>query len=379
MLKNLVKKGIFLLNTPFGPDEIWDKLPKEVQQQLIEKEAKLFVIDAQKVAENSGMGRRINTVMQVCFFAISGVLPKEKAIEAIKESIKKTYGRKGEVIVQMNLQAVDNTLENLHEIKVPAEITSQLTMAAPVSKSAPAFVNKVLGEIIAGRGDDLPVSAFPIDGTFPTGTSQYEKRNIALQIPTWDEVTCIQCGKCTMVCPHATIRIKVYEESHLKDAPPTFKYCDTRNKEYNADGLKYTIQVAPEDCTGCGVCVEVCPAKNKEDKSKKALVLESQLELREQESENWDYFLNLPELPRHKIPLNSIRTQQIQRPLFEFSGACSGCGETPYLKLMTQLFGDRAIVANATGCSSIYGGNLPTTPWTMNSEGRGPAWSNSLV
>lgn len=378
MLKNLDKGGTFLINTPYTKDEIWDQLPIEIQSQLIEKEAKLFIIDAQEVAENSGMGRRINTVMQVCFFAISGVLPKEKAIEAIKESIKKTYGKKGDAIVQMNLKAVDNTLAHLYEVEVPAEVSSQTNLKAPVPAGSPDFVEKVLGEIIAGRGDDLPVSAFPIDGTFPTGTAKYEKRNIALSIPTWDADTCTQCGKCAMVCPHATIRIKAYEPELLEGAPSTFKSIDVRNKEYKAEGLKYTIQVAPEDCTGCGVCVEVCPAKQKSDKSKKALVMEPQLPLRNAEAKNWDFFLSIPEMDRSKIPLNSIRTQQLQEPLFEFSGACLGCGETPYIKMITQLFGDRMLVANATGCSSIYGANLPTTPYTTNKDGRGPAWSNSL-
>jgi pyruvate-ferredoxin/flavodoxin oxidoreductase len=378
MLKNLTKNGTFLVNTPFSKDEIWDKLPQEVQLQLIEKEAKLFIIDAQDVAEKSGMGRRINTVMQVCFFAISGVLPRDTAIEAIKDSIRKTYGRKGEVIVQMNLKAVDNTLSHLFEVPVPDKVSSTTKLKSPVSEGAPDFVEKVLGEIIAGRGDDLPVSAFPVDGTFPTGTAKYEKRNIALTIPTWDAETCTQCGKCAMVCPHATIRIKAYEPELLNDAPETFKSIDVRNKEYAAEGLKYTVQVAPEDCTGCGVCVEVCPAKQKSDKSKKALVMEPQLPLRNSEAANWDFFLDIPEMDRGKIPLNSIRTQQLQEPLFEFSGACSGCGETPYIKMMTQLFGDRMLIANATGCSSIYGGNLPTTPYTINKDGKGPAWSNSL-
>jgi len=378
MLKYLVPGGIFLLNTPFSKDEIWNELPIEVQSQLIAKKAKLYVIDAQSVAENSGMGRRINTVMQVCFFAISGVLPRDKAIEAIKDSIRYSYGKKGEVIVQMNLQAVDHTLVNLHEVSIPKEATSTTHLKAPVPASAPDFVEKVLGEIIAGRGDDLPVSAFPVDGTFPTGTAQYEKRNIALTIPTWDEDTCIQCGKCALVCPHATIRIKVYEPAVLKGAPKTFKNVDVRNKELGADGMRYTIQVAPEDCTGCGVCIEVCPAKQKSDKSKKALVMEPQLALRNQEAANWDFFLSIPEMDRNKIALNSIRTQQLQQPLFEFSGACSGCGETPYIKMLTQLFGDRMLIANATGCSSIYGANLPTTPYTKNKDGRGPAWNNSL-
>jgi pyruvate-ferredoxin/flavodoxin oxidoreductase len=378
MLKNLTKKGTFLVNTPYTKDEIWSKLPKEVQSQLIEKEARLYVIDAQDVAENSGMGRRINTVMQVCFFAISGVLPRDKAIEAIKDSIRKTYGKKGEVIVQMNLKAVDNTLEHLHEVEVPKEVSSATSLKAPVPSGSPDFVEKVLGEIIAGRGDDLPVSAFPVDGTFPTGTAKYEKRNIALTIPTWDANTCTQCGKCAMVCPHATIRIKAYEPELLSGAPETFKSIDVRNKEYAEEGLKYTIQIAPEDCTGCGVCVEACPAKQKSDKSKKALVMEPQLPLRTAEAKNWDFFLSIPEMDRSKIPLNSIRTQQLQEPLFEFSGACLGCGETPYIKMVTQLFGDRMVVANATGCSSIYGANLPTTPYTTNKDGRGPAWSNSL-
>jgi pyruvate-ferredoxin/flavodoxin oxidoreductase len=378
MLKNLDKGGTFLINTPYTKDEIWDKLPTEVQSHLINKEAKLFIIDAQEVAEASGMGRRINTVMQVCFFAISGVLPKDKAIEAIKDSIRKTYGKKGDVIVQMNLKAVDNTLENLYEVVVPAEVSSKTSLKAPVPAGSPDFVEKVLGEIIAGRGDDLPVSAFPVDGTFPTGTAKYEKRNIALTIPTWDTDTCTQCGKCAMVCPHATIRIKAYEPELLSGAPETFKSIDVRNKEYAEEGLKYTIQIAPEDCTGCGVCVEACPAKQKSDKSKKALVMEPQLPLRTAEAKNWDFFLSIPEMDRSKIPLNSIRTQQLQEPLFEFSGACLGCGETPYIKMVTQLFGDRMVVANATGCSSIYGANLPTTPYTTNKDGRGPAWSNSL-
>ena len=376
MLKNIADGGTFLINTPYSNDTVWDKLPRTVQKQILDKEVKLFNIDAQKVAEGSGMGRRINTVMQVCFFAISGVLPRDKAIEEIKDSIRKTYGKKGDQIVNMNLKAVDNTLENLFEIKIPDKVTSPYDFRPSVPDKAPEFVKKVLGEIIAGRGDDIPVSYFPTDGTFPTGTTQWEKRNIALEIPVWDDSICIQCGKCPMVCPHASIRIKVFEPESLKDAPKEFKSTDARDKEWQ--GLKYSIQVAPEDCTGCGVCVEVCPVKNKTNPSLKALNMQTQMPLREQEAKNWDYFLSIPEVDRNKIKVNAIRHQQIQRPLFEFSGACAGCGETPYIKLVSQLFGDRAVVANATGCSSIYGGNLPTTPWTFNDDGRGPAWSNSL-
>ena len=378
MVQFLVDGGTFLINTPFEKEDVWEHIPISIQKIIIDKKIKVYTIDAQKVAENSGMGRRINTVMQVCFFAISGILPKDEAIAAIKDSIVKTYGRKGDVIVKMNLQAVDHTLEHLFETKVPEKPVGTLKLKPPVPENSPDFVKNVLGEIIAGRGDDLPVSVFPQDGTFPSGTTKYEKRNIALTIPVWDEETCTQCGKCSFVCPHATIRIKVYDPKQLNKAPESFKSIDPRNKDFKEKGYKYTIQVAPEDCTGCGVCVEVCPAKNKRDKSKKALDMQPQLPLRAQEAENWDYFLDIPELDRSEISIDNIRTQQLQEPLFEFSGACSGCGETPYVKLVSQLFGDRAIVANATGCSSIYGGNLPTTPWTTNKEGRGPAWSNSL-
>jgi pyruvate-ferredoxin/flavodoxin oxidoreductase len=375
MLSSLVEGGVFLVNSPFSKDEVWDHLPREVQSQLMAKKAKLYAIDAYQVAQDAGMGSRTNTIMQVCFFAISKVLPRDEAIEAIRESIRHTYGRKGEDVVQKNMQAVDATLAHLFEVKIPDAVTSKTEIPAAFP-GAPKFEHDVLGTIYAGRGDELPVSAFSCDGTFPTGTAKWEKRNLALEIPAWDSKICIQCGKCAMVCPHAVIRIKVYDSQELKSAPATFKSCEARDKEWA--GMKYTIQVAPEDCTGCGVCVDVCPVKNKSEVRLKAINMVPQPPLRTPESENWDFFLKLPELDRRKIKPGTIRQQQVQEPLFEFSGACSGCGETPYLKLVSQLFGDRAIVANATGCSSIYGGNLPTTPWAKNADGRGPAWSNSL-
>ncbi|HLW85431.1 MAG TPA: pyruvate:ferredoxin (flavodoxin) oxidoreductase [Candidatus Sulfotelmatobacter sp.] len=375
MLSALVPGGVFLINSPFAPDEVWAHLPREVQTQLITKKAKVYMIDAYKVARDTGMGSRMNTILQVCFFAISQVLPREEAIEAIRESIRHTYGRKGEDVVQKNMRAVDETLAQLFEVKIPESESSKTEMPATFPL-APKFERDVLGTIYAGRGDELPVSAFSCDGTFPTGTAKWEKRNLALEIPAWDTKICIQCGKCAMVCPHAVIRIKVYDSEELASAPATFKSCDARDKEWQ--GLKYTIQVAPEDCTGCGICVDVCPVKNKSEVRLKAINMVAQPPLRAPESENWDFFLKIPELDRKKIKPGTIRQQQVQEPLFEFSGACSGCGETPYLKLVSQLFGDRMIVANATGCSSIYGGNLPTTPWAKNAAGRGPAWSNSL-
>jgi pyruvate-ferredoxin/flavodoxin oxidoreductase len=376
MLGALVPGGVFLLNSPFDRDEVWTHLPRTVQEQLIAKKARLFVIDGYKVARDTGMGARMNTILQVCFFAISQVLPRAEAIEAIRKSIRDTYGRKGEEIVQKNMRAVDETLAHLFEVKIPQSPNSTIEMPPPFSPDAPKFERDVLGMIYGGRGEELPVSAFPPDGTFPTGTAKWEKRNLALEIPVWDTTTCIQCGKCAIVCPHAVIRIKVYEPKHLEGAPATFKSTAARDKEWA--GLKYSIQVAPEDCTGCGICVDICPAKNKTETRLKAINMLPQPPLRYAERENWDFFLKLPELDRRKIKPTTIRQQQVQEPLFEFSGACSGCGETPYLKLLTQLFGDRALVANATGCSSIYGGNLPTTPWSKNADGRGPAWSNSL-
>ncbi|WP_199247173.1 pyruvate:ferredoxin (flavodoxin) oxidoreductase [[Phormidium] sp. ETS-05] len=375
VLKAAAKGATFLLNSPFGPDEVWDKLPIEVQEQIIRKNLKFYVIDANQVARDSGMGGRINTIMQVCFFALANVLPRDEAIAKIKEAIQKTYGKKGDVIVSMNLKAVDNTLDNLFEVKVGAA-NSSIKMVPPIPANAPEFVREVEGMMISRMGDDIPVSALPCDGTYPTGTSKWEKRNVGQEIPVWDPDVCVQCAKCIMVCPHAVIRGKVYEPAQLANAPAAFKSTDTKDKDFA--GTKFTIQVSAEDCTGCGVCVDVCPAKNKSQPSRRAINMEPQLPLREQERENWDFFLNLPLPDRRKLKLGQIRQQQLQEPLFEFSGACAGCGETPYIKLVSQLFGDRMVVANATGCSSIYGGNLPTTPWAQNAEGRGPAWSNSL-
>ena len=376
VLKAAVSGATFLLNSPYSDREVWSHLPREIQRQIIDKGLKFYIINANQVARDSGMGGRINTVMQTCFFALAGVLPQEEAIAQIKKAIAKTYGKKGAKIVQMNLQAVDNTLDHLFEVPVPTQATSQIHQQSPIPDSAPEFVRQVLGKMVAREGDDLPVSALPCDGSYPTGTSQWEKRNIAQFIPTWDPDVCVQCGKCVMVCPHGVIRGKAYSGEELTNAPPSFKSTEVRDK--NFAGQKFTIQVAPEDCTGCGICVDVCPAKNKSQPSRKAINMEAQPPLREQERANWDFFLNLPNPDRRQLKLNQIRQQQLQEPLFEFSGACAGCGETPYIKLMTQLFGDRAVVANATGCSSIYGGNLPTTPWAQNAEGRGPAWSNSL-
>jgi pyruvate-ferredoxin/flavodoxin oxidoreductase len=397
VLKAAVSGATFLLNSPHDADTVWQHLPMQVQRQIIEKKLKFYVIDATKVARDSGMGGRINTVMQVCFFALAGVLPQEEAIAKIKQAIAKTYGKKGAEVVRMNLQAVDRTLENLHKVDVPRWGDAERGKGgAPLCgdkgqwgdgvmgrwgeiqnlASAPEFVREVLGKMMAGQGDELPVSALPVDGTFPTGTSQWEKRNIAIEIPVWEPDVCVQCSKCVMVCPHAAIRSKIYTVGELNKAPVTFKSTHAKDKDFA--GQQFTIQVAPEDCTGCGICVDICPAKNKLQPESKAINMKPQLPLREQERENWNFFLNLPNPDRRQLKLNQIRQQQLQEPLFEFSGACAGCGETPYLKLLTQLFGDRAMIANATGCSSIYGGNLPTTPWTKNSDGRGPAWSNSL-
>jgi pyruvate-ferredoxin/flavodoxin oxidoreductase len=367
--------GTFLLNSPYSQDEVWDKLPREVQEGIIEKKLKFYAIDAIRVAKDTGMGGRINTIMQTCFFAISGVLPRQEAIEQIKSAIKKTYGKKGDEVVKKNWEAVDQTLAHLHEVKVPREATSTLRRPPTVSEQAPDLVKRVIAIMMANKGDLLPVSAFPVDGTWPSGTTQWEKRNIALEIPVWEPSLCIQCNKCAMVCPHAAIRPKVYAADVLKNAPATFKSAEYKAPDFK--GSKFTIQVAPEDCTGCTICVQVCPAKDKANPKQKAINMAPQPPLRVPERDNFNFFLEIPEVDRTKLKAD-VKGSQFMQPLFEYSGACGACGETPYIKLLTQLFGDRALIANATGCSSIYGANLPTTPYTVNKEGRGPAWNNSL-
>ncbi len=377
VLANAEQGAIVLLNSAYGPDQVWDQLPRPVQEQIIAKKLKLYVIDAYDVARQTGMGVRINTIMQTCFFAISGVLPRDEAIAEIKHAIEKTYGKRGEAIVRKNYEAVDSTLAQLYEAPIPDRVTSSALLPPPVPAAAPAFVQQVTAKMIAGEGDLLPVSAMPVDGSYPSATTRWEKRNIALEIPVWDPDVCIQCGKCVLVCPHAVIRSKIVAPDTLADAPAGFLSSPARWKEL--EGQKYTLQVAVEDCTGCTLCVEVCPAKNKQKVGRKAINMAPQPPLREQGILHWDYFLDLPDYPRTDgLHFNNVKNVQLLTPLFEFSGACAGCGETPYVKLVSQLFGDRAVIANATGCSSIYGGNLPTTPWSVNKEGRGPAWSNSL-
>jgi len=377
MLDKAADKAVFLLNSPLPPEQVWDSLPANMQQQVIDKQIRVHVVDAYGVAEKTGMGKRINTIMQTCFFAISGILLADQAITAIKDAVEKTYGKKGQRIVEFNFKAIDETLACLHEIEVPGKVSSDIGMIAPATASAPDFVQAVTSEIIAGRGDGIPVSLMPVDGSFPTGTSVYEKRNLALEIPVLETDLCTQCGKCPLVCPHAAIRGKIYNESELTSAPSGFKAMTIRGKEFPAE-MRMTYQVAPEDCTGCGLCVDICPIRDKSNASRKALNMSAQPPLLEQERANWGFFLSLPEYDRSKLKTTTLKGAMTFQPLFEFSGACVGCGETPYLKLATQLFGDRMLVANATGCSSIYGGNLPTTPWAKNAEGRGPAWNNSL-
>jgi len=376
VLGNATQDGTFLLNAPYGKDEVWAHLPRSVQQQIIEKNLKFYVINARKIAEDAGMGKRINTVMMVCFFALSDFLDHDESIHHIKDAIEKSYGSKGRKIVEMNNAVVDATLAHLEQVDVPRAVDSDFDVPPVVSPNAPDFVQNVTAKMLAGKGDFLPVSAFPIDGTWPTNTAQWEKRNLASEIPTWIEGLCIQCNKCALVCPHAAIRVKAYDASALAGAPATFKSMDYKGREFG-ETAKYSVQVAPEDCTGCKLCVMVCPGKDKENPDRLSLEMQSQPPLRIQERENFDFFLSIPEADRTLLRHN-VKMSQFAEPLFEFSGACSGCGETPYIKLLSQLYGDRAVIANATGCSSIYGGNLPTTPYSCNADGRGPAWANSL-
>ncbi len=379
MLSNAEEGATFLLNAPYGADEVWGHLPTEVQRQIIDRKLNFYVINANQIASDMGMGNRINVIMQTAFFKISGVLPEDEAIKLIKDSIKKTYGAKGQEIVDLNIATVDAAVQAIEKVDHPGDTTGDLHILPPVPENAPDFIREVTGEIMAGRGNTIPVSKLPNDGSYPVGTTTYEKRNIAIRIPVWDPEVCIQCGDCSAVCPHATIRIKAYEEEHLKGAPESFRYTDAKGKDLK--GLKYTVQVAPEDCTGCQICVNICPAFKKVDGEKtdrKAINMEDQLPIRDREKANWEFFQTLPQLPSDKINRRTTKGSQFLEPLFEFSGACAGCGETPYVKLMSQLFGDRTVIANATGCSSIYGGNLPTHPYKTRADGRGPAWSNSL-
>jgi pyruvate-ferredoxin/flavodoxin oxidoreductase len=380
MLSQAKEGATFLMTSMHPADKVWDTLPQEVQRQIVDKKLKFYVIDAISLAQEIGLGARINTIMQVAFFKISNIIPLDTAVGAIKAAIQKSYGKKGEKIVAMNNAAVDAALERVYEVKVPGKVTSRIKMPDVVPNDAPAFVKDVTAEIMALRGDKLPTSKMPIDGKWPTGTTKYEKRNIAVNIPVWEPQVCIQCGTCSFVCPHGTIRLKAYDKKHLDKAPPTFKSADAKGKDLA--GMKITIQVAPEDCSGCGVCVQQCPAMekdaNKQPTGRKAINMSLQEPLRMQERENYRYFLSVPNTDPKLFKLNSVKGSQLVPPLFEYSSACAGCGETPYIKLLTQLFGDRAMIGNATGCSSIYGGNLPTTPYTTGEDGRGPIWSNSL-
>ncbi|MCE3282864.1 MAG: pyruvate-ferredoxin/flavodoxin oxidoreductase, partial [Chitinophagaceae bacterium] len=378
ILKDAEHGATFLLNAPYSKDEVWERLPKKIQEEIVSKELEFYVINAHAVAKETGMGNRINTILQTCFFAISKILPRDEAIAKIKEAIYDSYWKKGETVVQKNYEAVDKAVDGLHQVDYSRFTIGNRVSTADFPADAPDFVKNVLSKIIAGEGDDLPVSAFPADGTYPSGTTKWEKRNIADAVPVWDADLCTQCGKCFLICPHAAIRPKVYDKGLLKDAPSTFKYVDPIGKEWDKTKEAYTLQVSTEDCTGCQLCVEYCPMASKTDAYHKAINMYDKTPFQEEEKKNWDFFLSLPEVDRTRVNRNTVKGSQFFQPLFEFSGACAGCGETPYLKLLTQLYGEKMIVANATGCSSIFGGNLPTTPWTTNKEGCGPAWANSL-
>jgi pyruvate-ferredoxin/flavodoxin oxidoreductase len=375
ILEHAKPGATFLLNAPYGPDDVWDHLPAEVQRLLVDKGIDLWVIDAVAVAADAGMGSRINTVMQPCFFKLAGILPPDEAITRIKAFVEKTYAKRGEAVVARNFAAIDRSLAALGHVTL-GTVASDTPAAVRIPDDAPDFVKRFTARLLAGVGDLLPVSALPVDGTFPTGTARYEKRAIAQMIPVWDPSICIDCGKCAMVCPHATIRMKVFPAAAVEDAPADFLHKEFRSHDLADHRL--TIQVAPDDCTGCGVCVDVCPARSKTDSSHKAIDMAPVAEHCDTERRRWDFFQSIPPLDRSLIAHDTIKGSQVLEPLFEFSGACGGCGETPYIRLVSQLFGDRMIVANATGCSSIYGANLPTTPWTVDAAGRGPAWANSL-
>jgi pyruvate-ferredoxin/flavodoxin oxidoreductase len=376
VLANAKPGATLLLNSPYGPDEVWDQLPRDIQQRMITKGLKFYVIDASKVALETGMAGHTNTIMQTCFFALAGVLPREAAISKIKEAIRKTYGKKGEEVVQKNFQAVDQTLAHLYEVTVPGEASSLIERPPVVPPEAPDFVQRVTAMMMAGKGDELPVSLIPPDGTYISGTTQWEKRNISAFVPQWEPDLCIQCGNCSFVCPHSVIRAKFYHESNLREAPETFKSAPVSARGFPE--TRYTLQAYVEDCTGCGLCVEACPAKSLQQSGVKAINMKPKEPFLEQDRAHIRFFETIPVNDRARVDFSSVRGAQFLEPLFEFCGACAGCGETPYVRLLSQLFGDRLLVANATGCSSIYGGNLPTTPWTTNAEGRGPAWSNSL-
>jgi len=384
VLDQAAEGATLLINSPHAPKETWDLIPKSVQQEIIDKDLEVYGINAYEIADEVGLGNRINTVMQTGFFVLSGILPRDEAIKEIKEGIRKSYGKRGKAVVEKNYAAVNAALDGMYQIEVPDEVTTDVEMPPVVPEEAPDFMHDVTTMMMSRKGEDLPVSAMPVDGTWPSGTTRWEKRNIALEVPVWEPEVCIQCGRCVLYCPHAVIRSKVYDESCLDDAPPTFKHTDARWREPGMEGKQYTLQVAVEDCTGCEVCVEVCPAKDKTAVGRKAINMASQIPIHDEEVENWEFFRwTLPEPPPETEGAGSLdfsRTKDVQllQPLFEFPSACAGCGETPYLRLMSQLFGDRAIIANATGCTSIYGGNLPTTPWAFDDDGRGPAWSNSL-